>query len=54
MSDKEKVETSKERRKKINKMVKEEAEKDIKPKMGEISELEFKPKKKSKKSKSED
>jgi hypothetical protein len=51
MSDKKrKVETKEERRKKIEEREKKEAEKDLKPKMGEIRELEFKSKKKSKKS----
>ncbi len=40
-----KDETPKEKRKKLNKMIKKEAEKDVKPKMGEIREFEAKTKK---------
>jgi hypothetical protein len=43
-----KVKTEEEKRKKMNKMIKKEAEKDLKPKMGEIREFEVKSKKKKK------
>ncbi len=50
MSDeKGKVETEEEKRKRINKSIRKEAEKDLKPKMGEIREFEAKSKKKKKK-----
>lgn len=43
-----KVKTEEEKRRKMNKMIKKEAEKNLKPKMGEIREFEVKSKKKKK------
>ncbi|MGP8024992.1 MAG: hypothetical protein ACLPHE_13340 [Methanobacterium sp.] len=43
-----KVNIDEDKRKKINKMIKKEAEKDLKPKTGEIREFEIKSKKKKK------
>ncbi len=44
-----KVETGEEKRKRINKMIKKEVEKDLNPKMGDIREFEAKSKSKKKK-----
>jgi hypothetical protein len=44
-----KVETREEKRKRLDKLIKKEAERNLKPKMGEIREFEVKSKKKKKK-----
>ena len=43
-----KVKTEEEKRRRMNKMIKKEAEKDLKPKMGEINQFVVKAKKKKK------
>ncbi len=42
------VETVEEKKKRLNRIIKKEVEKDLKPKMGEIREFEIKSKKKKK------